>query len=56
MKRILHRKCGSLCNMDQSMNLIYLMSKGGIGMLARNVIGDDWEVRYASYCCYKTAE
>ena len=56
MKRILHRKCGSLCNMDQSMNLIYLMCKGGIRMLARNVMGDDWEVRYASYCCYKTVE
>jgi len=39
MKRILYRKCGFLCNMDQSMTLIHLMSKGGIGMLARNLMG-----------------
>ena len=56
MKRLLHRKCGSLCNKNQSMSLFSLMNKGGIGMLARSLMGDDWEVRHASLCYYKTAE
>ena len=30
--------------------------QGGIGMLARILMGDDWGVRHASLCCYKSAE
>ena len=36
--------------------LTSFMNRGGVGMLARNVMGDDWEVRHASSCCYTIAE
>ena len=38
------------------MSLISLMNQGDSGMLARSLMGNDWEVRHASLCCYKIAE
>ena len=32
------------------------MNIGGIRMLARNVMGDDWEIRHASCCCHNIAK
>ena len=33
--------------------LISTINKGDTGMLERSLVGNDWEVRHASLCCYQ---
>jgi len=56
MKRFLHKKCGSFIQQGSTKEFDFCNEQGGIGMLARILMGGDWEVRHASLCCYKTAE
>jgi len=43
-------------NKNQQMDLISVTNKGESGMLERSLIGNDWEISYASFCCHKNAE